>query len=197
MIRNCVAGVVLGILLFSLSACTPPNTDDTAGDASAEATDEKLASSDPPDPVELECLAKNVLYESGGEIEDGQHAVAHVTLNRVRHGRYPTSVCSVIKESRTVPVYKKVAVAGKKKTVKAGSKTVCQFGWWCAGRGRTTPKGSQWEKAQLVAYADLTGQSADPTQGALNFQVRSYQRRLKPGTRAGSVVIGNHVFFTE
>ena len=192
--RHYYAGVMLGISLFALNACTPP---DAAEPTLVAVAEEEKANIPPPDPVELECLAKNVLYESGGEIETGQHAVAHVTLNRVRHERYPDSVCSVIKDSRAVPVYKKVATSGRKKTVKAGSRTVCQFGWWCAGRGRETPKGPRWEQAQKVAHAALTGQSTDPTDGALNFQIRSYQRRLKPGTRAGSMVIGNHVFFTE
>ena len=129
---------------------------------------------------ELECLAKNVLYESGGESLRGQRAVAHVTLNRVSHDRYPDSVCSVIKQSRLV-----------------GKRRVCQFGWWCAGRGKTTPKGDQWQMARQVAYEAMTGQSDDPTNGALNFQIRRYHKRLPAHVRVGATIIGNHVFFTE
>lgn len=134
----------------------------------------------PLDQEELDCLAKNVLYESGGESLRGQRAVAHVTLNRVNDDRYPDSVCSVIQQSRLV-----------------GKRRVCQFGWWCAGRGRVTPEGVRWQIVRQVAYEAMTGQSDDPTNGALNFQIKRYQKRLPGHVRARATVIGNHVFFTD
>ncbi|HEY0413263.1 MAG TPA: cell wall hydrolase [Allosphingosinicella sp.] len=45
---------------------------------------------------EQDCLAKAVYFESRGEPEEGQLAVAQVVLNRAASGRYPTDLCAVI-----------------------------------------------------------------------------------------------------
>lgn len=46
----------------------------------------------------LRCLAGAIYFESKGEPLAGQLAVAHVILNRTKSGRYPASVCGVIKQ---------------------------------------------------------------------------------------------------
>ena len=45
---------------------------------------------------ELNCLIKNVYHEARGESAEGQVAVATVTLNRVKHPKYPKSICGVV-----------------------------------------------------------------------------------------------------
>lgn len=45
---------------------------------------------------ELHCLAQNIYHESRGEPLRGQLAVALVTLNRVKHSKYPNSICRVV-----------------------------------------------------------------------------------------------------
>ena len=45
---------------------------------------------------EAECLAKNIYHESRGESLKGQVAVAMVTLNRVKSGKYPNTICAVV-----------------------------------------------------------------------------------------------------
>ena len=44
----------------------------------------------------VECLARNVYYESRGEPTAGQYAVAEVTMNRKAAPRYPKTVCEVV-----------------------------------------------------------------------------------------------------
>jgi spore germination cell wall hydrolase CwlJ-like protein len=44
------------------------------------------------------CLATAVYFESMGEPLEGQLAVAQVVINRARSGRYPTSLCGVVKQ---------------------------------------------------------------------------------------------------
>lgn len=46
--------------------------------------------------AELNCLARNVAEEAGGENAEGKVAVAQVTLNRVRSGKFGDSICSVV-----------------------------------------------------------------------------------------------------
>lgn len=44
----------------------------------------------------IHCLAEAMYYEARGEGRKGQEAVALVTLNRVKHKRYPNTICSVV-----------------------------------------------------------------------------------------------------
>lgn len=43
-----------------------------------------------------ECLAMNVYHEARGESIEGQYAVAHVTMNRVKDSRWADNVCDVV-----------------------------------------------------------------------------------------------------
>lgn len=45
---------------------------------------------------QIECLARNIYFESRGEPIDGQYAVAFVTLNRVEDPRWPDTICDVV-----------------------------------------------------------------------------------------------------
>lgn len=45
---------------------------------------------------ELYCLAQNIYHESRGEPLRGQLAVALVTLNRKKSGKYPKTICGVV-----------------------------------------------------------------------------------------------------
>ena len=44
---------------------------------------------------ELTCLAKIVLHEAGNQSRTGQLAVAQVVMNRVRSGRFASTICGV------------------------------------------------------------------------------------------------------
>ena len=48
--------------------------------------------------AESTCLATAVYFESMGESLEGQLAVAQVVLNRAGSGRYPTTLCAVVKQ---------------------------------------------------------------------------------------------------
>ena len=45
---------------------------------------------------EVDCLAQAVYHEARGEGERGKIAVAMVTLNRVKHPKFPDTVCDVV-----------------------------------------------------------------------------------------------------
>ena len=48
--------------------------------------------------LDIFCLAKNIYHEAGVENKKGKYAVAQVTLNRVKHRSYPSTICHVVKE---------------------------------------------------------------------------------------------------
>ena len=62
---------------------------------------------------ETECLAKNIYFESHTESREGQLAVATVTMNRVKSGLFPHTVCGVVLDK---------------------SSKGCQFSWVCDGK---------------------------------------------------------------
>jgi len=51
-----------------------------------------------PDDAEQGCLASAVYFEAQGEPLEGQLAVAEVVLNRARSGRYPATICGVVRQ---------------------------------------------------------------------------------------------------
>ena len=55
------------------------------------------AASDP-DGAEEDCLASAVYFEARGESLEGQLAVAEVVINRAASGRYPASLCGVVRQ---------------------------------------------------------------------------------------------------
>lgn len=44
------------------------------------------------------CLSSVIHHEAKGESYEGQIAVANVVMNRVKSGRYPNTVCGVVKQ---------------------------------------------------------------------------------------------------
>jgi spore germination cell wall hydrolase CwlJ-like protein len=67
---------------------------------------------------QLDCLAKNIYYEAGGESFEGKVAVAQVTMNRMESGNFPNDVCGV--------VYQKTVIM---------ERVICQFSWYCTNAG--------------------------------------------------------------
>lgn len=74
-----------------------------------------------------ECLARNIYYEAGVEDKIGKFAVAQVTLNRLKEGRWGKDICRV--------VYAK-----------------SQFSWTLDRKKRNAvPRGPLWESSKEVA----------------------------------------------
>jgi|688.fasta_scaffold618780_1 spore germination cell wall hydrolase CwlJ-like protein len=59
---------------------------------------------------QIDCLAINMYREAGIEKEDGIIAVGLVTMNRVKSGVFPQTVCQVVKQK---------------------TRSTCQFSWNC------------------------------------------------------------------
>lgn len=116
---------------------------------------------------ELECLADAVYFESKGEPLSGQLAVAEVIINRTTSGRFPTSICSVVKQPG-------------------------QFSFVRGGRIPDAPEGQQYRTAAAIAKVALADAWDSPAPQALYF----HARRVSPGwNRARVATIGNHIFF--
>lgn len=73
---------------------------------------------------EVECLAKNIYFESRGENRVGQMAVAWVTLNRTEHKNWPSTICKV--------VYQPHQFSWTKMKLKIVDKTAYSEAWFLA-----------------------------------------------------------------
>ena len=85
-----------------------------------------------------ECMARAIYYEANGEPAAGQLAVAQVILNRVRHPRFPKTVCGVVGQG-------------------SDRQTGCQFTFTCDGSPSRPANPAGLARARGVASAALHG----------------------------------------
>ena len=117
---------------------------------------------------ELNCLAIGVYYESKGEPLEGQLAVAEVILNRTESGRFPRSVCGVLKQRG-------------------------QFSFVRGGQLPQPPESARaWKTALAVAKVARSDMWDSRVSKALFF----HARHVSPGWRRARVgSVGNHIFY--
>lgn len=120
------------------------------------------------DDEELNCLAIGVYYESKGEPLEGQLAVAEVILNRSESGRFPRTVCGVLK----------------------------QRGQFSFVRGGQLPQPSEGSRAWKTALAVAQVARGDMWDSKFSDALYFHARYVSPGWRRARVgSVGNHVFY--
>lgn len=130
---------------------------------------------------ELICLAQNVYFEAGAEPIEGKAAVAQVTMNRVRYGGFPKTVCGVVKQkTRSVEL----------------QKTICQFSWVCEGTKKVLFDSPAWGDSVQIAKIALTEKKVYDkfTNGVLFFHEKHLDTNWKEHYKPVKTV-GNHVFY--
>ena len=139
------------------------------------------------DPVELECLALNIYHEARGESQAGKLAVAHVTLNRVEHHKYPDTICGVVTQGRHYVNWKGNTMPVKHK---------CQFSWYCDGRSDTVQDDRAWAQSIDLAFDVIMGITTDNTHGATHYYNPNKADPYWAEQYAMTAQHGNHVFMT-
>ncbi len=126
---------------------------------------------------QLECLARNIYYEAGGEPFEGKVAVAQVTINRSTSGKFPSDICGV--------VYQKNATYDK---------VLCQFSWYCnRPSGLKLKNNPVYDESMAVAKKVLLeGFRLPSLTDALYF----HADYISPGWKKERVAkIGRHIFY--
>ena len=119
--------------------------------------------------AELECLAGAIYFESKGEPIEGQLAVAEVVLNRTKSGKFPTTICGVVKQRH-------------------------QFSFVRGGRFPPIARASAaWRKAVAIAHIALDDLADSRAQSAMFF----HATYVRPGWRGLKRVaqVGRHIFY--
>ena len=128
---------------------------------------------------QLDCLTRNIYWESATEPFEGKVAVAQVTINRVASGKFAPDICGV--------VYQKNIIA---------ERVICQFSWMCDGSSKTKPiYPAQWKESEEVAKKVLLeGFRLPSVKNALYFHADYIQPQWgKPQVAK----FGRHIFYAD
>jgi len=124
---------------------------------------------------DFQCLTQALYFEARGESVKGQFAVGEVILNRVDSGRFPNSVCAVVKQG-------------------TGKRFQCQFTYTCDGHKEVIKEPEAYANVAKVARALLDGAPRQLTAGATYYHSNSVRPRWsRRFTR--TVSIGVHRFY--
>jgi spore germination cell wall hydrolase CwlJ-like protein len=120
---------------------------------------------------ETECLTKNVMHEAGVEPFEGKIAVAQVTYNRLKTGRWGSDICKVVFAKS-------------------------QFSWTLEKKKKTvTPKGKLWVESKK-AVAEFKQGGRIPELKDAKFYHTDYIKTPKwvdPNKKVEKV--GQHIFY--
>lgn len=160
---------------------------------------------------DLTCLAQNIYYEAGNEVEEGKVAVGLVTINRSNSGRYPGTICGVVNQKTAVSKSRTVTedrvqfdAVGRKRVVTdqrqvTTTRTVCQFSWRCENVTKIKYNSTRWNDSLEVAQNLLAGgyeEFRDKYRHAEYFHevhIRPSWARQKHRIDR----IGGHIFYAE
>jgi spore germination cell wall hydrolase CwlJ-like protein len=118
---------------------------------------------------EQECLAGAIYFEAKGEPLEGQLAVAEVVINRTKSGRFPTTICGVVKQRS-------------------------QFSFIRNGRFPPIQKSSAaWRKAIAIAHVALQDLAESRAGSAMFFHATYVSPSWRGLKRVAQV--GNHIFY--
>ena len=123
---------------------------------------------------EVECLARNIYFEAGGEPRAGKIAVAEVTMNRVKSRQYPRTVCGVVHQK---------------------SKGVCQFSWVCEGKKSVRKNTDAWRDSVKIAENILISKKEYGIIGSAKHFHAVYVNPSWAESKRMIKKIGQHIFY--
>ena len=129
------------------------------------------------------CLAKNIYFEARSESTAGRIAVAWTVINRVRHKRFPNSVCEVVEQ-------------GLKYENGFPKINKCQFSWYCDGQPDIIRNVNEWRDAYRLASYVSTGRDhlVDITDGSLWYHADYVYPKWAKHKRK-TAKIDTHIFY--
>lgn len=122
------------------------------------------------------CLANAIYFESRGEPERGQMAVAQVVMNRVFSPYYPLTVCGVVYQN-------------------AHKHNACQFTFACDNVRDVVNEPEAWERAKRIARDTLDGKIWLPEIGKATHYHATYVSPWWKRTMTKYKTLGIHVFY--
>ena len=125
---------------------------------------------------ELDCLAKNIYFESRNQPFVGRLAVAQVTMNRVDSEKFPNTVCDVVMQ-------------GGERLHR------CQFSWYCDGEVDIPTDEKRFREATTLAITAYAGELMDITEGSLWYHATYIEQPWWARSKIKTVRINDHIFY--
>jgi len=122
-------------------------------------------------PKDVECLTKNIYYEARGEDKTGKYAVANVTLNRMKTGKWGKDVCKVVYAKK-------------------------QFSWTLQKK-LPKPEKSLWEESKSIAIEVLEGTRVRGLSDSLYYHADYIRRPSWADPEEHVLTIGRHLFYNN
>lgn len=122
------------------------------------------------------CLANAIYFESRGEPERGQMAVAQVVMNRVFSPYYPLTVCGVVYQN-------------------AHKHNACQFTFACDNVRDVVTEPEAWERAKRISRDTLDGKLWLPEIGKATHYHATYVSPWWKRTMNKYKTLGIHIFY--
>jgi len=121
--------------------------------------------------ADVECLTKNIYYEAGIEGRTGKYAVAHVTINRVKVGRWGRNICKVVYSPS-------------------------QFSWTLK-KSLPTPNKNLWNESQEIAIEALEGARVRGLSHSLYYHADYIRQPKWADPEEHILTIGRHMFYNR
>lgn len=121
--------------------------------------------------ADVECLTRNIYYEAGVEDYRGRVAVAQVTVNRLKTGRWGNTICKVVYAP-------------------------AQFSWTLKRR-LERPNPAVWRECQEIALAVLQGKRMRGLQRSLYYHATYIPDPKWADPRHEVGQIGQHIFYNR
>lgn len=121
--------------------------------------------------ADVQCLAKNIYHEAGVESRSGKIAVAQVTVNRLKAGKYGKTICKV--------VYAKA-----------------QFSWTLSKKLRNEkPKGELWQESLAIAKEFSRGVRAKGMANIDHYHTDYIKKPFWASYKTAMIKVGQHIFY--
>lgn len=122
---------------------------------------------------EQDCLARNVFYEAGVEDYTGKIAVAQVTVNRLKEGRWGDDICKVVYSPS-------------------------QFSWTKDKKKRwAKPKGELWKASQIATRDFIKGTRIKHLESSRFYHTDYIKRPAWAKVKQEVHKIGQHIFYAD
>ena len=125
---------------------------------------------------ELDCLARNIYFESRNQPLAGRLAVGQVTMNRVDSPKFPNTVCDVVMQ-------------GGERLHR------CQFSWYCDGEIDYPSDEIRFREASDLAITVYVRGFPDLTEGALWYHANYIKQPDWARSKTITVKINEHIFY--
>lgn len=143
---------------------------------------QKLLQSD--NEKQLECLAKNIYFETMAVSMADAMAVSDVVQNRVESTSYPNTICEVVYQ-------------GKKHADGRMKRDACQFSWYCDGKADVPTNSEAWERSRRYAHQFFYyGLYKGITEGSTHYHA-NYVKPYWAPTLDRVTRIGAHIFYRK